>query len=411
MLYLNEQKPADAKAEFLADAAPENACGLSDLAMSALPIENGANDEALEGLRKVWNRDSGTVAAFFAELREHISRERLAAFDRFLLAQRQAGSLDDNLFSALIASSEKGYIEPVPVVPAARLPLSAAATLRDAKLSDAAGHYDQCAERLAGDLKTGTASELALLSRCSLYAGIFALAAKASEVWLAKMPADPIALYWTIQANQRMAVEAFSHFESINPDSARTHILFGDMYRQRHRYEDAQDEYGKALQKDPKNFAALYGLTWAYRHNSRLADAKDTCASALALRPEDPEANLLMGEILLSLNEFAEAEPYVRKGLNSKPQIRPHAHALLGKIYAEAGRTSDAIKEIQLGLQTDEDGSLHYRLAMLYRKAGDLTSFAAMIRQSKELAHARDRRAEIAIGGVSESLAGESDEP
>jgi tetratricopeptide (TPR) repeat protein len=411
MLYLNEQKPADAKAEFLADAAPENACGLSDLAMSALPIENGANDEALEGLRKVWNRDSGTVAAFFAELRDQISRENLEAFDRFLLAQRHASLLDDSLFNALTATSGKGYIEPVPVVPASRPPVSAAAVLRDARLSDAAGHYEQCVERLKGALKTGTASELALLSRCSLFAGKFALAAQASEVWLGKMPTDPIALYWSIQANQRMAVEAFSRFESIDPDSARTHILLGDMYRQRHRYDKAQAEYGKALQQDSGNFAALYGLSWAYRLDSSLADAKTTCASALALRPEDPEANLLMGEILFSLHEYAEAEPYVRKGVESKPQMRPHAHALLGKIYAVAGRTSAAIQEMQLGLQDDEDGSLHYQLAVLYRKTGDLASFATMLRESKELSNSRDKRAEIAIGGVSTTSADGDDEP
>jgi tetratricopeptide (TPR) repeat protein len=411
MLYLNEQKQADAKAEFLADAGAESVCGLSDLAMSGLPIENGANDEALERLQKVWNSDPGMVTAYFGELRDQISRENLEAFDRFLLAQRQAGLLDDNLFGALTASSGRGHLEPVPAVPASRTIISSAAALREATQSDAAGHYDQCAERLAGALKTGTASELALLSRCSLFAGKFALAAQASEVWLSKIPTDPIALYWSIQANQRMAVEAFSRFESIDPDSARTHILLGDMYRQRHRYDEAQAEYDKALQQDSGNFAALYGLSWAYRLNSRLAEAETICASALALRREDPEANLLMGEILSSLHEYAEAEPYVRKGLESKLQMRPHAHALLGKIYADSGRTAEAIQEMQLGLQDDEDGSLHYQLAVLYRKTGDLASFARMLRESRELSNSRDKRAEIAVGGVSTSSTGSSDEP
>jgi tetratricopeptide (TPR) repeat protein len=118
-----------------------------------------------------------------------------------------------------------------------------------------------------------------------------------------------------------------------------------------------------------------------------------------------------MGEILSSLHEYAEAEPYVRKGLESKPQMRPHAHALLGKIYADAGRTSEAIQEMQLGLQDDEDGSLHYQLAVLYRKTGDLASFATMLRESKELSNSRDKRAEIAVGGVSTSSTDSRDEP
>jgi tetratricopeptide (TPR) repeat protein len=411
MLYLKEQKHAEAKNEFLADMTTGTACGLSDLAMAGLLIESSANDEALERLRKTWDRDPGTVTAYLGELRDLIPRESLEAFDRFLFTQRDAGSLDDALFFVLIASSGKGYIEPAAFVSGSRPPTSSIAALRDAKLSSDAGRYEECAERLAGALKTGTASELTLLSQCSLFAGRFALAAQASEVWLSKAPKDPTALYWSIQANQGLAVEAFSRFEDIDPDSSGTHILLGDMYRQRHRYEDAQAEYDKALQQDPKNFAALYGLSWAYRFNSRLEDAKTTCASALALRPEDPDANLLMGEILLSLHQYAEAESYVRKGLDSKPQIRPHAHALLGKIYADTGRTSEAIKEIQLGLQDDEDGSLHYQLAMLYRKTGDLASFAMLIRQSQELSRSRDKRAKIAVGGISTSSTDSSDEP
>jgi hypothetical protein len=66
---------------------------------------------------------------------------------------------------------------------------------------------------------------------------------------------------------------------------------------------------------------------------------------------------------------------------------------------------------MQLGLQDDEDGSLHYQLAVLYRKTGDLASFATMLRESKELSNSRDKRAEIAVGGVSTSSTGSSDEP
>lgn len=401
LLYLKQEETVEAKSEFLADENSAAACGLSDLGLTGLLIGSGAYDEALERLLNLWSRDTGLVSAHFGEVTEVIPREKVIAFEEFLSARRSENSLDDGLIHALFAPIRKGFAKPAPHLSASSATGSAEAAVREAKQYYAAGHYGQCAQRLAGFLNAADPKGLALEATCSLLAGRYDLASQASSAWLSKMRTDPAALYWSIQANQKLSADAFARFEEIDPNSARTHILLGDVYRQRQRYENAEAEYGKVLTQDPQDFAALYGLAWAYRLNSRLEDAKSTCTKALALRPDDPETNLLMGEILVSLYEYAGAESYVRKGLDSKPQMRPHAHALLGKICAEAGRTSEAIAEMQLGLESDEDGSLHYQLAMLFRKTGNMTASASMMQQSKALSHARDKRAEIAVGGVS----------
>jgi predicted Zn-dependent protease len=63
----------------------------------------------------------------------------------------------------------------------------------------------------------------------------------------------------------------------------------------------------------------------------------------------------------------------------------PHVHALLGRVYAETGRTADAIAQLKLGAESDSDGSVHYQLARLYRETGDGKSAAAALEQMKAI--------------------------
>jgi predicted Zn-dependent protease len=118
---------------------------------------------------------------------------------------------------------------------------------------------------------------------------------------------------------------------------------------------------------------------------------------ALKQLPEDPEINLLMGEALVARHDFMNAEPFLKKGLNAKPQMLPHVHALLGRVYAESGRTQQAIGELKLGLESDNDGSVHYQLARLYRQAGDVEDAKAAMEQMKAIQQRRREGAVIAF--------------
>ena len=80
----------------------------------------------------------------------------------------------------------------------------------------------------------------------------------------------------------------------------------------------------------------MLGLASAYLSNN-IDKAMEIAQSALTRSSEDPELNLIMAEAKLSQNAFAEAEPYLEKSLCAKPQMIPHMHALMGKVYAETG--------------------------------------------------------------------------
>ena len=108
--------------------------------------------------------------------------------------------------------------------------------------------------------------------------------------------------------------------------------------------------------------------------NRQTDEALSLAQAALNKHPDDPELNAVMGEILCARNEYAEAEPFLKKSLNTKPEFVSRVHALLGNVYAKTNRTQEAIAELKLALDNDKDGSLHYQIARLYMKVGDRAS-------------------------------------
>jgi tetratricopeptide (TPR) repeat protein len=218
-------------------------------------------------------------------------------------------------------------------------------------------------------------------------------------------------LYSSIKTNQALALQALAHFQEMAPNSAPSHVLLGDVYRQRHHYDDAQAQYKLALEISPADHAALLGLAYAYYGNANLDAAMATAKTALAANPTDPELNLLMGDALVSRHAFAAAEPFLQKGLAAKPQMLPHVHALLGTVYAETGRTQDAIAQLEMGLPADQDGGTYYKLARMYRKTGDTKKADEAMQQVKALEQQRRQGAVTALQDSTPSVADDLSKP
>ena len=131
--------------------------------------------------------------------------------------------------------------------------------------------------------------------------------------------------------------------------------------------------------------------------NSDLDEALRVTQAALTKNPDDPEFNAVMGEILSIQHDFSGAEPYLKKGLSTKPELVPHVHALLGRVFAETNRTQEAITESKLGLADDKDGRLHFQIARLYLKVGDRDSAKQAFAESDRLRREGLTRAAVAM--------------
>ena len=387
-------------------------CTLALLGLARLSIDGAANEDALRLLDDAWSRDQGFFTANAPVLFEGLSDERAASFLSVAAEQRSSGKLESGMGEAL-SRARQDTLTPSLFPGGGTGKETAGAAVqdtRDAHASPAApsheaarndylaGRYGQCSDRLRGRLRGGNVEMLEMLAACSFLTGEYDLSLDAGYA-LRALPSQPTAvtLYWSIRANEKLASASLARFEELEPNSARSHILLGDIYRQREQYGEAQKEYSKALELSPDDPAALLGLGTAYLQEAKVDKAIATARKALAQRPSDPEVNLLVGEAFVTQHMFPDAEPFLLKSLNAKPQMLPHVHALLGEVYAASGKTQEAIRELKLGLVSDQDGSLHYQLARLYTKAGDKPDADAAFAEVKVLQQQRREAAVVAV--------------
>jgi tetratricopeptide (TPR) repeat protein len=404
-LYLAQQQKSDAAREF---AAESQGCALAGLGCARMSIEDNDDAGALALLNNLWKRDSGFVQANLSLLIDGLDPASAAVFSAYVEQQKTVdGSAD---LSASLSAAVRGTPQPAADLPRPAEAKAAAtpANLKSAEADAAAGRYARCSDDLAhGGVEIsqstlrGNADALLLLARCAYMTGDYALSSAASDLVPAQSPQGTAALYWSILANEKLAFVAFSRFEQLEPDSERTHLLLGDMYRQRQRLQQAEAEYKAAAELAPQDPAPLFGLASAYSQDSKPDEALNIAKTALAMRPDDPDLNLIAGQILIGQHEWAQAEEHLNRALNAtppiKPQMLPHAHVLLGEVYAQTDRPQDAINQFKMGLSSDEDGTVYYQLARIYSKLGDKAAAQDAIAHVKALEQKRRERAVIAV--------------
>lgn len=386
--------------EFAGERAAHSECSLALFGQARLALDNGDNGQAIKLLQELWNRDRGFFAANATILLEGMASDELAGLTAYL--SQPSTETPAEMRNTLLAvandggqPADKNSGTPEPVPPTAgktALAGELSATNRTADEYYTTGEFEHCSQRLDPVTYAARADKLRLLATCAFLAGDNERALTAATALETLQPHSPEALYWSIQANQRLALKSLERFQQLDSDSPRSHVLLGDIYYQLERYDDAQTEYIKALAIAPNDPAALLGLATAYLSNNNGQQAMETAQVALERAPEDPALNLIIAEALIGKTQFGEAEPFLKKSLTLKPQMLGHVHALLGKVYAETGRTQDAIEQLRLGSSSDQTGSIHYLLAHLYRQVGDTKDATAALEEVKSIKQRRDQR-------------------
>jgi tetratricopeptide (TPR) repeat protein len=399
LALLRHHDTEGAVTEFSSERAAHPECGLALLGQARLALDKGDDEQAIKLLAELWGRDHGYLTANAAILLEGMKDVELAGLMAYL--SQPSTSLPAEMQSTLLAVFNNGGQpldensgEPLPVPPATKGTVPGAAQAADNRTAEeyyAAGEFENCARRLDAVTYAVRADMLRLLAACSYFAGDDERAFTAATALETLQPHSAEALYWSIRANQRLALKSLARFQQLDSNSARSHVLLGDIYYQLERYDEAQSEYSNALAIAPNDPAALLGLATAYLSNNDTQKAMEAAQSALERAPGDPALNLIIAEALVGKGQFAEAEPFLKKSLTAKPQMLGHVHALLGKVYAETGRTRDAIEQLRMSTSSDDNGSIHYLLARLYRQVGDIKDANAAIEEVKAIKERRDR--------------------
>ena len=397
--YLAQQEAAAASREFAGEAP---GCALATLGRTRLLLNAGDYAGALALLTTLWEHDAGFVRTHTPVLSEGSTPERVSAFSAFLDQQGGSGTAVDPDLSVWLSTAFRGVPDHAQEV----LPLDAArgGNALAAEADERDDRYGRCAAKLANGLGERSNRELLLLATCAFMTGDYGLSATASALLENRSPHELAAFYWSVKANEKLAFAAFDRFEQLKPDAERTHLLLGDIYRQRKRFDQAESEYKTAAKLSPQDAAPLFGLASAYSQNSETDQALSTARAGLQMTPNDPDLNLLIGEILVSRHAWDEAEPFLNKSLDAKPQTLPHVHVLLGEVYEGTGRTGDAISQLQMGLAADDDGSVYYRLSRIYTRVGNKAAADAAMQHVKALEKNRRQRAVVAVQDSSAAM-------
>ena len=151
------------------------------------------------------------------------------------------------------------------------------------------------------------------------------------------------------------AEQAIHAAEKIHPDSSgkqMTGFLMGAIFERQKKYDQAEEEFRKVLNANPRNTSTLnyYGYMLADR-GIRLEEAIDLIKRALADDPNNAAYQDSLGWAYFKQDKLDDAEAMLRKAITREghdPTILSH----LGDVYAKMGK--DSLAEAQWQKSLDE---------------------------------------------------------
>jgi tetratricopeptide (TPR) repeat protein len=401
IVLMRQQEVSRAHAEFDQELKLNSGCGLARLGLAAIRLMQGDTEDALQDIITLWHADRGFLQESLPLLRDGLSedqREQLLRMASDLEARGgipaesgdvlQTESQSDKLVSKILPEGGKSGPDS-----------KRAAVPRVSKETETfylSGQYQKCSESLRPRLNVLPETSLLLLAPCAFYTGDYRTASLAAQRLKLISSTRVIGLYWESKADQKSAITALTRAGETDSDSPQLHVLLGDIYRQKQRWEEAENEYRKALALEPHNQSASLGLAMALFSNGKSDEALAIDKALLMETPDDPEENLLAGEILMHSGLFTDAETYLKSIRDTGQKYMPRVHTLLGEVYAAANRVPEALSEFKLGLVNDDDGSVHYKLGRLYQKLGDKEKADEAFRVSKQLLKQSNDRVNLA---------------
>ena len=396
---LRLKKASEAERQFDLEEKTGSHCGLAPLGMAVSAVAQGHPEIGVKALTALSAADRNFVLSTLPLFQGALDSEEVRSLADLAREQHNPENHSADLgFIIESALTAGGSSAPTPPGESSVYPAPQASAPGKAAQLYASGRYTQCDYSLRRASATLAGSQQRLLAACSFYAGDFATVSKAAARLKANSETRVEGLYWESKADEKLAVAALARAGEIDPDSSRMHVLLGDIFRQKRHWSEAESEYRKAINLDPKSRAARLSLAIVLFTEMKADEAFNLDKALLNEVPDEPEANLLAADILAQKHEFAQAEPFLARCKDLKVDLVPRYHVLLGQVYAATGRISAAISEYQLGLSADQDGSIHYQLSRLYQRIGDKVDAKREIRISQEVRERWDRQAHIDLG-------------
>jgi tetratricopeptide (TPR) repeat protein len=169
---------------------------------------------------------------------------------------------------------------------------------------------------------------------------------------------------------------------ALHAESAESDMLAGEALDQTGDGAAAIQRFRSAVQADPKQAFAHFGLGYLLWEQREFDEAAREFQAELANDPQQTVARVYLADCYLQLNDRVKAQAEVEKLLaaNAAPAI---AYRDAGIVYAAVGRDKDALEDLLKAIALDaQDADTHQQLAKLYQSMGE------RVEAKKELAAA-----------------------
>jgi tetratricopeptide (TPR) repeat protein len=162
-------------------------------------------------------------------------------------------------------------------------------------------------------------------------------------------------------AEMSKALDAADKLSNDKEDKASIAFMRGAMYEKMKKFDEAESEFRKVLEQEPKNAGALNYLGYMLAdRNVRVNEAVKLIQQAVDLEPNNPAYLDSLGWAYYRLGDLSKAEEYLKRaveGFSKDPTVHDH----LADVYAKQGNLKDAITHWQMSLKEWEAASASER--------------------------------------------------
>ena len=192
-------------------------------------------------------------------------------------------------------------------------------------------------------------------------------------------------------SSYQVGVDVLNDGITEQPDALELYFARGVLYVNLAQFEQAEADFQKAYALDPNQSltAAAQGLL-AVEQNDLDRALAETRAK-LAAKPNDPVLLYLEADILAQKGvepghaDFDAALHSAQRAVALRPNLGP-AHAVLAKLYLDAGKSDEAAQECRKALVIDpKDQTSLYRLIQALRKTGDTKPLPELLKRLADL--------------------------
>ena len=213
-----------------------------------------------------------------------------------------------------------------------------------------------------------------------------------------------------VQGRFEEAIDQFQRALRIDPNDPDATYNLGNALAQQGNFEVAGKQLQHALEINPGNAMAAYDLGNVRARQGRFEEAIDQFQRALKIDPRLTRAHYNVGSLLSQQGKLDEAITHFRQVMLLAPEDgRPPYH--LGQIFSRQGKFDEAIRHYRLALRIDPSNlKARYYLAVALAEQGDFQGAGKEFQESLRVepnlaeAHAGLARALSAQGKKDQAL-------